>query len=114
MRAKIMLIVSAAAALAVHSTPAKAYEEDTHFTVCYVACRSAGFTDAEALTIARNEQGMDDSDGTVGNSGIIPKPPEELYWHAFGYKSDGCGQATMILDMKRWMFNWAMRGATSD
>lgn len=65
--------------------PARAYEEDTHFTLTFVECRIAGFTEAEALTVAGYDQGMDDSPLTVANSGAVPNPLEEHLWHALPY-----------------------------
>lgn len=67
------------------ASPVYAYEEDTHFTMTLVLCRAVGLTDAEALTVASYDQGMDDSAGTVANGGaggIIPNIPEESFWHA--------------------------------
>jgi hypothetical protein len=69
----------------VFSLPAMAYEEDTHFQMTYVICRSVGFTADEALIIAAVDQGMDDSAGTVANGGlggVIPNVTEEWMWHA--------------------------------
>src|SRR5437762_14245224 len=108
------LMMATVAALVVQVGPACAYEEDTHFTVCYVACRAAGFSEAEALTIARTDQGMDDSDGTAANHGVLPQTTEELFWHAFGYNLSGAGQAPMILERKRALFEWALKGTNND
>jgi hypothetical protein len=80
--------------------PSHAYEEDTHFTMTLVLCRAVGLTDAEALTVATYDQGMDDSDGTVANGGVgglIPNIPEESFWHAIP-KS---GTQKEVLDRKK-------------
>ncbi len=72
-------------ALLVLATPSFAYEEDTHFLMTFVACRAAGFTHEEALTVAAVDQGMDDSPGTVANKGLggaEPQVTEEWLWHA--------------------------------
>jgi hypothetical protein len=67
---------------ATQSTPAHAYEEDTHYQVTFVTCRYLGFTEAEATTVARYDQGMDDSNGTVAVTGAIPHADAEHLWHA--------------------------------
>ncbi|RYZ86378.1 MAG: hypothetical protein EOP04_14025, partial [Proteobacteria bacterium] len=64
---------------------AHAYEEDTHFILTFVVCRAIGFTEADALVIAKYDQGMDDSPETVANGGIggiIPHEKEEHLWHS--------------------------------
>ncbi|HEV7645241.1 MAG TPA: hypothetical protein VGO50_14955 [Pyrinomonadaceae bacterium] len=77
-----------AAAILAFSLSAFAYEEDTHFQMTYVICRSVGFTADEALIVAAADQGMDDSPGVVANgdlgplSGVIPNVTEEWKWHA--------------------------------
>lgn len=91
--------------------PARAYEEDTHFMMTYVLCRATGFTDAEALVVARHDQGMDDSDGTVANGGlggVIPNVPEESLWHAIPRD----GKNTTVLERKRHL--WSKVLATQD
>jgi len=80
------LIIALTGSLWIQPRSAQAYEEDTHFTLTYVFCRAVGFTDAEALVVARYDQGIDDSPGTVANGGlggIIPNVAEEHQWHAF-------------------------------
>lgn len=71
------------------SLPVFAYEEDTHFQITYVICRSVGFTAEEALIVAAADQGMDDSPDVVANGGIggaIPNIEQEWKWHALdGY-----------------------------
>lgn len=89
------------------SAPAYAYEEDTHFTMTYVQCRMAGFTDAEALVVASYDQGMDDSSGTVANGGvggIIPNVAEEHLWHSIPQN----GTVAEVLARKQVLWNQAV------
>jgi hypothetical protein len=104
------LLVTVLLALLVPAMPSFAYEEDTHFLMTFVVCRAAGFSAADALTVAAVDQGMDDSPGTVANSGpfgigIIPHVPEEWKWHAL----DVNGQmfARGVLRRKEELFDWA-------
>jgi hypothetical protein len=60
------------------ASPALSYEEDTHFLMTYVICRSVGFSEADALTVAAANQGMDDSKPTAATGGIT----EQWMWHA--------------------------------
>ena len=78
------------------AAPVHAYEEDTHFTMTLVLCRAAGFTDAEALIVATYDQGMDDSGGTVANTGPTPHVTEEYSWHAIPER----GTKKEVLDRK--------------
>lgn len=67
--------------------PAFAYEEDTHFLMTYVICRSVGMTEEEALIVAAVDQGMDDSKDT----NAIDKGPnvtEQWLWHAIDKGGD--------------------------
>jgi hypothetical protein len=74
---------SIAVSILMFSAPALAYDEDTHFNMTFVLCRSIGFTYDEAFIIAAVDQGMDDSSDTVANThGIIPHPRKEWLWHA--------------------------------
>ena len=95
------------------SLPSFAYEEDTHCLLTYVLCRSVGFSDQEALTVAAVDQGMDDSAGTVANGGlggVIPNIPEETLWHALDF---GGGQGPAgILQQKEEMFTIALNQPT--
>lgn len=78
---------------------ARAYEEDTHFTLTFVLCRVAGLTDAEALTVARYDQGMDESPGTRmngGPGGAVPNVLEQYLWHALSVN----GTADEVLKRK--------------
>src|SRR5215210_3250040 len=68
-----------------HAAPAEAYEEDTHYHMTYILCRAVGFTEAEARTVARFDQGMDDSTATSATAGpgdTQPQILEEILWHA--------------------------------
>lgn len=75
-------IFLAAACFFAFAMPAFAYEEDTHFLMTYVLCRSVGFTDAEALVVAAVDQGMDDSKATNAHDGGKPQVEEEWRWHS--------------------------------
>ncbi|MGC4042389.1 MAG: PLAT/LH2 domain-containing protein [Armatimonas sp.] len=108
MRVKTLSILGGIALLsALAGAPAYAYEEDTHFTMTYVQCRMAGFTDAEALVVASYDQGMDDSSGTVANGGvggIIPNVAEEHLWHSIPQN----GTAAEVLARKQVLWNQAI------
>ena len=65
-----------------------AYEEDTHFLMTYVLCRSVGFTDEEALIVAAVDQGMDDSIRTNAHDGGKPQVEEEWRWHSLDKGGD--------------------------
>ncbi len=92
------------------SVPAFAYEEDTHFTVTYVLCRSVGFTPDEASIIAAVDQGMDDSDGT-SPMGIVGAPVESQWrWHALD--KEGNMYAQGILARRDQLFQDALKETT--
>jgi hypothetical protein len=82
-----------------------AYEEDTHFLLTYVICRSAGFTRDEALTVAAVDQGMDDSKGTdpVGITSFYVT--NQWHWHALD--RGGNMGASGILKQKAMLFQIA-------
>ena len=46
-------------------TAAQAYESDIHYSTTYVLARAAGWSEAEALTIASANQGVDENKDTV-------------------------------------------------
>ncbi|MDH3530026.1 MAG: hypothetical protein OEQ28_10705, partial [Acidobacteriota bacterium] len=77
-----------AAFLFAGSAPALAYEEDTHFLITYVICKSAGFTHEEALVVAAVDQGMDDSKAVNAHDGGKPQIEEEWRWHALDKNGD--------------------------
>src|SRR5215467_8435456 len=85
---KPLCFFAAAAIVLLISVNAFSYEEDTHFLMTYVICRSVGFTDKEALLVAAVDQGMDDSDATNAHDGPRPQLQEEWMWHAL----DNLGQ----------------------
>jgi len=92
------------------SKPAFAYQEDTHFIMTFILCRSAGFTQQEALIVAAVDQGMDDSKGTVANGGLggsIPNINEEWLWHALDM--EGNMRAGGIIGRKQELFNLALQ-----
>ena len=100
--------------LIAQSIPARAYEEDTHFMVTYVLLRAAGFTDSEALTVARYDQGMDDSPGTVaagGIGGIIPNVAEESLWHSI--PTDGKAQSVIGRRAEMWKQTLSIKDPTT-
>lgn len=92
--------------LILFAVPTFAYDEDTHFLVTYVACRSVGFTDKEALIIAAVDQGMDDSDATNAHDGPKPRVTEEWMWHALD--KDGKMHASGILARRDALFTEAV------
>lgn len=94
------------AMIAAFTTLSFAYGEDTHFLMTYIICRSVGFTEQEALTIAAVDQGMDDSDSTNAHEGPKPQIQEEWMWHAL----DNLGQmgARGVLARRDALFNDAV------
>lgn len=86
---RVLIFLLTPIVFAVMAAQVRAYEEDTHFLMTYVICRSAGLTDKEALTVAAVDQGMDDSkalkvfdrDNKI-LSAINLKLPEQWLWHA--------------------------------
>ena len=93
--------------IAVLSTPAFSYEEDTHFLVTYVICRSVGFEHEEALFVAAVDQGMDDSKDVNAHDGAIPQIAEEWLWHALD--RNGEMQAKGIIARRDELFQQALR-----
>lgn len=95
-----------AAIMLVVATPSFAYEEDTHFLMTYVICRSVGFTDREALIVAAVDEGMDDSDSTNAHDGPVPQVLEEWMWHALD--KDGKMHASGVLARRDALFTDAV------
>ncbi len=98
---------------ALHAAPARAYEEDTHFTLTYVLCRAVGLTDGEALVVAAHDQGMDDSPGTVANGGVggvIPNIAEEHLWHSIPQD----GQAASVLARKSALWSAVLQEQSAE
>ena len=79
---RITRLVFSVLLVSVFVIPAIAYEEDTHFLMTYVLCRSVGMTDEEALTVAAVDQGMDDSIRVNAHDNGKPQVEEEWRWHA--------------------------------
>lgn len=107
-RLALVLSTALGVLLSLQPMPAQAYEEDTHFTLTYVLCRAVGFTDAEAMTVASYDQGMDDSALTVANGGpggVIPNIAEESLWHAIPVD----GQARTVLQRKEQLWAQVLR-----
>jgi hypothetical protein len=89
------------------SLPAFAYEEDTHFQMTYVICRSVGFTHDEALIVAAVDQGMDDSSGVVATGTAIEA---QWKWHALdGYTLPGTMTVKGILARRDQFFEDAKK-----
>ena len=95
-----------AAVLLLIAAPTFAYEEDTHFLMTYVICKSVGFTDEEALTVAAVDQGMDDSQDTNAHDGVVPQITEEWMWHALD--RDGKMHASGVLARRDVLFKDAI------
>jgi hypothetical protein len=110
----LLRLFALAAAILALSLPAFAYEEDTHFQMTYVICRSVGFTHDEALIVAAADQGMDDSPGLVANGGpggVIPNVDEEWKWHAldgYGYTQGGTMKTAGVLARRDQFFQEAL------
>jgi hypothetical protein len=89
-RSQWVWLALAVFALVLPATPSSAYEEDTHFGLTYVICRSVGFTPEEAILVAAADQGVDDSDGTSPAGPKFYNVIAERYvanqwmWHAIG------------------------------
>ena len=112
---RFFCLFTMAAGIFVFSTPALAYEEDTHFQMTYVICRSVGFTHEEALIVAAVDQGMDDSPGVVANTGPIPHPEAEWMWHAldgYGLFQGGTMKVKGILARRDQLFQDALKETT--
>lgn len=100
---RVMLVT---AALLFVAAPTFAYEEDTHFLMTYVICKSVGFSDDEAMTVAAVDQGMDDSQDTNAHDGAVPQITEEWMWHALD--KDGKMHASGVLARRDLLFNDAV------
>jgi hypothetical protein len=46
-------------------SPARAYEADIHYSTTYVLARAVGWSEADAMTIASANQGVDENEDTV-------------------------------------------------
>ena len=106
--------------LCLSATTASAYEDDTHYLMTYVICRSAGFTHDEALVVAAADVAMDYRDSTVA-AGSLASPSTDLglqahvdagwMWHAVTPSDAGWNalQSTShVLQQKDLMFQLAL------
>jgi hypothetical protein len=111
-------VVIALTLLLLPSMTASAYEDDTHFILTYVICRSVGFAHDEALYVAMCDVAMDDSDGTVAagsapgmESGIQAHVDNQWMWHAIA-PCDEWGESLQstsdILKQKNLLFQLAL------
>ena len=123
------LMVIALTLLLLPSMTASAHEDDTHYLLTYVICRSVGFTHDEALYVAACNVAMDDTDNLVacgsdlaGGSSIQAHVDNEWMWHAIA-PLNGAGdvlQSTRdILKQKNLLFQlaldkWTVLGLDTD
>ena len=87
-RRRCLPLALAVIVLLLTPTPSSAYEDDTHYILTYVICRSVGFTHDEAMTVAVADVAMDDSDNVVAAgspTGYSPHLHSEWMWHALDY-----------------------------
>jgi len=74
-------------------TVARAYEADIHYSTTYVLARAAGWTGADALTIASANQGVDENQDTVAAlevdsiSNSLHQAEKNLRFHCFSTTS---------------------------
>lgn len=59
-------------------SPARAYEADIHYSTTYVLARAAGWTEAEARTIASANQAMDENKDTVAALEVDTTPSPSI------------------------------------
>jgi len=70
-------------------SPARAYEADIHYSTTYVLARAAGWTAADALTIASANQAMDENPDTVAALEVDTTPSSSFA----GYVTSSLHQA---------------------
>src|SRR3954464_15316139 len=58
---------------------AQAYEADIHFSTTYVLARAVGWPQADALTIASANQGVDENQDTVAALEVDTTPASSLH-----------------------------------
>src|SRR5207342_753071 len=80
-------------------SPAQAYEADVHYSTTYVLARAVGWSEADALTIASANQGVDENEDTVAalevdtNSiGSLRQAEKNLRFHCFSKTRGQPGQ----------------------
>jgi hypothetical protein len=65
-------------------TVAQAYEADIHYSTTYVLARAVGWTQAEAMTIASANQGVDENQDTVAALEVDTTPSPSLAGYVMG------------------------------
>jgi len=79
-------------------TVAQAYEADIHYSTTYVLARAVGWTEADALTIASANQGVDENQHTVAAlevdsiSSSLHQAEKNLRFHCFSKTSGKAGR----------------------
>jgi hypothetical protein len=80
-------------------TVAQAYEADVHYSTTYVLARAAGWTAADALTIASADQGVDENQDTVAALEVdttaassLHQAEKNLRFHCFSRTGGPAGQ----------------------
>ncbi len=111
-------VVVALALLLLPSMTASAFEDDTHYILTYVICRTVGFTEEEALYVALCNVAMDDSDSLVAagsapgaESGIQAHVDNEWMWHAIAptdWNKNRLQSTSDILKQKNLLFQIAL------
>jgi hypothetical protein len=97
---------------------ASAHEDDTHYVLTYVICRSVGFTHDEALFVAACDVAMDDWDNLVAcgsapglKTGIQAHVDNEWMWHAIApenARQQRLQNTSDILKQKNLLFQLAL------
>src|SRR6185295_3289120 len=65
-------------------TAAQAYEADIHYSTTYVLARAVGWPEAEAVTIASANQGVDENQDTVAALEVDTTPSQTLAGYVTG------------------------------
>jgi hypothetical protein len=115
---RLVMIALTLTLLLLPSMTASAHEDDTHYLLTYVICRSVGFTHDEALCVAACNVAMDDTDNLVacgsdraGGSSIQAHVDNEWMWHAIA-PCNGLGDVLQntrdILKQKNLLFQLAL------
>ena len=111
-------VVIALTLLLAPSMTASAHEDDTHYVLTYVICRSVGFKHEEALCVAACDVAMDDWDNLVaagsdlgGTSTFQGHVDNQWMWHAIA-PADGLKKTLQstsdILKQKNMLFQLAL------
>src|SRR4051812_25985959 len=64
--------------ISLHSV-AQAYEADIHYSTTYVLARAVGWPQADALTIASANEGVDENQDTVAALEVDTRPTSSLH-----------------------------------